>query len=193
VPSKLPLLAIRRHRRYRRNDATDATTVLKIIPIGKQGGVPVKQIACVFTCIFAILILGIQTGKAADKESIKKNLMQNIQNLWKGWQAQDPEPFKQWLSPDILTITSQGVSDMNQVLRDISSNQCQVKSYSLDESGARLTKIDDNTYVITYKATQDVTCGEAKLPSPVMVSEVWSKKDGKWKGYFYQETALLSN
>jgi hypothetical protein len=151
-----------------------------------------KRIVVVLLCILVITVFAIQTGKTAENESLKKDLLKNIQGLWKGWQDKNPEPFKQFLSPDTLTITQQGISTVPEFFKQLESNPCQVKSFSIDESGARLTKIDDNTYVITYKAEQDATCAGTKSPSPVMVSEVWSNKSGKWMGYFYQETHLAS-
>ncbi|HSE43330.1 MAG TPA: nuclear transport factor 2 family protein [Acidobacteriota bacterium] len=151
-----------------------------------------KRIAVVLMCITVITIFAIQTGKTMESDSVKKEVLKNIQSLWKGWQDQNPEPFKQLMSQDALTITGQGVTTMSDLFKQMEGKQCAVKSFSIDESGARLTKIDDNTYVITYKADQEATCSGIKSPSPVMVSEVWSNKDGKWKGYFYQETHLAS-
>lgn len=141
-------------------------------------------------CIFAITFLSIPTGRAMADEAIKKDLLKNIQGLWTAWQNYNPEPFKQWMAQDGITVTSQGPVNLSDFLQQLSSKQCQVKSFSVDEAGARLTKIDENTYVITYKAEQDAVCAGTKSPSPVTVSEVWSKKGGKWKAYFYQETPL---
>ncbi len=152
-----------------------------------------KRITSVLLCIFCITFLAIPTGRAMQHEDVKQNLLKNIQSLWQAWQNYNPEPFKQWMSQDLITISAQGSGNLTEFLQQLSSKQCQVKSFSIDEAGARFTKIDDNTYVITYKAEQDAMCSGTKVPSPVMVSEVWSKKDGKWKEYLYQETALVSN
>jgi hypothetical protein len=140
-------------------------------------------------CFFAITFLMISTAQS--EEAIRKELLKNIKVLWQAWQSYNPEPFKQWMSPDAVIVTAQGSMELSEFLEQLSSKMCQVKSFSVDQA-ARLTKIDDNTYVITYKAEQDAVCAGTKSPSPVVVSEVWSKKDGKWKAYFYQETDLLS-
>lgn len=150
-----------------------------------------KRMTNILLCTFAIFFLAIQTGQAAD-ESIKKELLTNIKGLWQAWQNYNPEPFKQWMAQDGVTINAQGPVTLTEFLQQLASKQCQVKSFSIDEAGARLTRIDDKTYVITYKAEQDAMCAGAKVPSPVIASEVWSKKDGKWKEYFYQETLLQS-
>ena len=148
-----------------------------------------RRISKVLICFFAINFLMISTAQS--DEAIRKELLKNIRALWQAWQSYDPEPFKLWMSPDAVIVTAQGSMDLSEFLEQLSSRMCQVKSFSVAEA-ARLTKIDDNTYVITYKAEQDAVCAGTKSPSPVLVSEVWSKKDGKWKAYFYQETDLLS-
>jgi uncharacterized protein (TIGR02246 family) len=153
----------------------------------------VKRMISVLICIFALTFVTISSGQAMADEALKKDLLKNINSLWQAWKDYNPEPFKQLMSQDGATITTGGSTNLSDFLKQLSNKQCQVKSFSIDEAGARLTRIDDNTYVITYKAEQDATCAGAKSPSPVTVSEVWSKKDGKWKAYLYQETPLQSN
>ena len=151
-----------------------------------------KRTIIVFLCLFALTFAAIP-GRAMADESIKKELLKNINGLWTAWQKYNPEPFKKWQAPDGVTVTSSGATNLNDFLQQLATKQCQVKSFSIDEAGATVKKIDANTYVIIYKAEQDATCGGVKSPSPVMVSEVWSKSNGNWQVHHYQETALASN
>ena len=139
-------------------------------------------------CILAITMT-VQTG-ATQHGSVQTELLKNIQALWKAWQDQNPEPFKQWLDADSYSVNSLGRVKFAEFIEMVAGKQCEVKSYSIDEKGAHVSQLDTNTYLIIYSAEQDATCAGVKAPSPVTVSEIWSNKDGKWKGVFYQETQV---
>lgn len=78
-------------------------------------------------------------------------------------------------------------------IKMIASSKCDVKSWSLDDS--QMAKINDDTYVVTYKGTWDGICtweGKTeKIPSPMRAASVWVRDGDKWKGVYHNETLII--
>jgi hypothetical protein len=75
-----------------------------------------------------------------------------------------------------------------EVVKMISGVKCNIKEgWSLTEP--QMEKIDDDTYVLTYKTTMDGTCtfnGKTeKQPSPVRAATVWVRNGEKWQAAFH--------
>lgn len=76
----------------------------------------------------------------------------------------------------------------------IAGVRCDVKDgWTLDEP--RLSKIDADTYVLTYRGTFDGTCtfgGRTdKAPSPVRAATVWVRSGEKWLAAFHGENPIF--
>jgi ketosteroid isomerase-like protein len=75
-----------------------------------------------------------------------------------------------------------------EVVKMISGVNCNIKEgWSLTEP--QMEKIDNDTYVLTYKTTMDGTCtfnGKTeKQPSPVRAATVWVRNGEKWQAAFH--------
>jgi len=47
--------------------------------------------------------------------------------------------------------------------------------------------------LLTYKASQDATCGGTKIPPTILVTSTYVRKDGAWKASSYHESALMAS
>jgi ketosteroid isomerase-like protein len=78
-------------------------------------------------------------------------------------------------------------------IKMISSMKCEDVSISLDE--AEMSKINDDTYALTYKSTFEGKCmvdGKAKtVPSPTRSTTVWMRNGDKWQAAFHGETLIV--
>ena len=63
---------------------------------------------------------------------------------------------------------------------------CEVKSYEL--SDLKVTLLNSSTAILTYKSTQDATCGGEKVPPTVWSSSVYVMRGGRWYAASHQET-----
>ncbi|HEV7701563.1 MAG TPA: nuclear transport factor 2 family protein [Pyrinomonadaceae bacterium] len=76
----------------------------------------------------------------------------------------------------------------------IAKSKCDVKSFNLDEP--QMSKIDDDTYALTYKGTFDGECNDGpgsamkKLPSPVRGATVFIRNGDKWQAAFHAENPI---
>jgi hypothetical protein len=76
----------------------------------------------------------------------------------------------------------------------VASVRCDVKNgWTLDEP--RLSTIDADTYVLSYRGTFDGTCTldgrTEKAPSPVRAATVWVRSGEKWLAAFHGENSIF--
>jgi Domain of unknown function (DUF4440) len=79
------------------------------------------------------------------------------------------------------------------VIKMISGVRCNIKDWSLTEP--HMERINDDTYVLSYKATVDGTCtSDGKTdqpPSPVRAATVWMRNGEKWQAAFHGENLIV--
>jgi len=118
------------------------------------------------------------------KAQLQKELAETETALWTAWKNKDPKPFDMHLASDVVGVSDMGVSGKSSTTEGL--NGCDVRSFSL--SDWKLTKFSASTVVITYKGTQDATCGGQPVPGTIWASSVYMKRKGTWQAVFHQET-----
>ena len=88
---------------------------------------------------------------------------------------------------DVLWITSDGITDKVQYLRNLPAGR-EIKHVALADF--RFGVETSDSVVMTYTATQDGTCGGEQIPSAVRASVVYTKGGGKWREALYVETPI---
>lgn len=119
------------------------------------------------------------------KAQLQKKLQVNETALWNGWKNKDAKPFQNWLAADGVMIGGEGVGAKADVVKMMPSMPCEVKSFTL--SDWKLTMIDPNAALLTYKGAADGTCAGKPIPT-VWASSVWVTRKGKWMAFSHQET-----
>jgi len=105
---------------------------------------------------------------------------------WEAWQARDASYFERFLSDDHVEVGFGGVTDKKNVVASVASSSCVVKSWSVADF--RLHQLSSDTALLTYRAAQDTVCGAMVVPSPVWVSSLYVRRDGRWQNAVYQQT-----
>lgn len=121
------------------------------------------------------------------KAQLLRKLSADDTKLWDAWKNKDVKPFKAHLSADSVVIGDAGVMSKADILKAILAAPCDIKSFSLSEW--KLTMISPSTALLTYKGTQDGTCGGQALPATVWAASVWVNRGGRWLAVSHQETA----
>jgi Domain of unknown function (DUF4440) len=129
-----------------------------------------------------------ETGVSPTSEngSLKDHLVARERQSWEAWKARDGKFFQEFLSDDHVEVGFNGRTNKASVVAGVASPLCVVKSYAVDRF--ELTAFDANTALLTYHAEQDTTCGGRLVPSPVWVSSLYVRGDGKWLNAAYQQT-----
>lgn len=106
----------------------------------------------------------------------------------------DSKFFEGFLSDKFVMIAPDGARiDKGAALKQISGVKCDMKDWKIEES--QMSRIDNDTYVLSYKGTFDGTCTEngktEKVPSPIRASSVFVRSGDKWQGAFHGENMIV--
>ena len=123
---------------------------------------------------------------AMSRAQSQRAIIATEKKLWEAFKNNDNKPFKAYLANDSVMISDSGVTTKAAVVKDIGGGGCDVKSYEL--SDIKVTFINSSTAIITYKSTQEGTCGGQALPPAAWSSSVYVMRGGKWLAVSHQET-----
>jgi len=123
-------------------------------------------------------------------DDVKSTVTAIEKSLWEAWKNRQTQAFEQHLAPNTVSVTPHGiVTGKEAVIKEMSANPCDVRNFSL--SDWQVHEISSETVIVTYKAKQDATCRGNKIPTDVMSTSVYVKRDGKWMAASYQETPMM--
>lgn len=111
------------------------------------------------------------------------------------WSKGDPKWFEDNLSDKFLMMGDKGKRmDRASTIEMIKSGKCDIKS--MDFTEPQMSKIDNDTYALSYKGTFDGNCtmgGKTeKLPSPTRAASVYVRGAGdKWMAAWHGETLIV--
>ena len=123
---------------------------------------------------------------AMSRAQSQRAIIATEKKLWEAWKNKDMKPFKANLSADAIMISNMGVADKKASLTAMEGEGCEVKSYELMD--LKVTFLNSSTAILTYKSTQDATCGGEAVPPTVWSSSVYVMRGGRWYAASHQET-----
>jgi len=123
---------------------------------------------------------------AMTRAQSQRSIISTERKLWEAWKKADMKPFRSYLSTDSVMIGDSGVSNKSDSLKTMEGMKCEVKSYEL--SDIKVTFLNNDAAIMTYKAVQDGTCGGQAVPPTVWASSAYVKRGGKWWAASHQET-----
>lgn len=123
---------------------------------------------------------------AMTRAQSQRTIIATEKKLWEAWKNKDAKPFRANLTADSILISDSGVSTKKDVVDQMANSGCDVKSYELTDF--KVTFVNSSTAIVTYKSTQDATCGGQAIPPAVWSSSVYVMRGGKWLAASHQET-----
>ena len=120
------------------------------------------------------------------KAQSQKIIIATERKLWEGWKTKNFKAFQTYLSADSVMVGDSGVANKTESLKELENLGCEVKSYEL--SDIKVTFLNNDAALMTYKAVQDGTCGGQTIPASVWASSAYVKRGGKWFAASHQET-----
>ena len=124
---------------------------------------------------------------AMTRAQSQRMIIATERKLWEAWKNKDVKPFRANLSSDSVLVSEMGVSDKETILKNMAGMDCEVKSFSL--SDFKVIFPASNVAVVSYKGTQDASCGGQASPAVVWASSTYVLRGGKWLAASHQETA----
>jgi hypothetical protein len=120
------------------------------------------------------------SGTARYQSTATETTFGNGDQLWDAWKNKDAKPFEMHLASDGVMVGEEGIGSKNDVVKMMANMPCEVKSFTLTDW--KLSRINANTALLTYKGAADGTCMGTAIPT------TWSK--GTWQALFHQETPV---
>jgi hypothetical protein len=136
-----------------------------------------KYITYAITAFFATIAVSIA---APDKDA----LIAKEKAAWQAFKDKKTDDFKKLVSPDVVAIYAQGVSNLQGELDAMAKTD--VKSYSLSDFNVVMT--DADTAIITYKAQLESSAGGKDNSGTFNAASVWQMKNGQWRAIFHTDS-----
>jgi hypothetical protein len=136
----------------------------------------------------AVLVMACAVSAMAQK-GLEADLMKSEKAAWDAFGRGDGKFFQSFLADDSVMFGDSGIQTKAEGIKMISSKPCEVKSYNF--SNFKVSMVNPTTALVTYSATEDATCGGQPAPAKVNVSTIYVKRNGKWLGYFHQESPVM--
>lgn len=127
--------------------------------------------------------------KEADNSALKETLTRLEKQSWEAWKNRDGKFFQEFLSEDHVEVGFTGPANKAAIVAFVASPICVVKTYAVDNFN--LTRFDEHTALLTYRAEQDTTCNGKAVPSPAWASSLYVRRGRVWVNAFYQQTAII--
>jgi hypothetical protein len=126
--------------------------------------------------------------KAGDAK-LQAELVAKEKALWDAFFKKDVKAFEDALAADGVYVDGMGVSSKADLVKMIATMNCKIKNYSFSQE--KLTRIDHDAVILTFKAMQDGECDGQKIPAVSYVSSTWVMRNGKWMGFSHTEVPAM--
>jgi uncharacterized protein (TIGR02246 family) len=123
---------------------------------------------------------------AHTQQDVAKEVEGAVQTILTAYSKGDVDTVKRLMTEDHLAILPYAYfSNAADQLKNLS--EWKIAAYNVD--GLKVKILTGDVALVSYQATIKATYRGKEVPSPVRVSEVWVKRDGRWVQASYQETA----
>ena len=108
---------------------------------------------------------------------------------WEAIKRQDAAAFFAVAGPEFLYVRPAGIQRLTRAgTPDSALAGCNTRSYAIDS--ATVSRVGEGGAVLTYRLTLDQTCRGQLEPSPVYVTAVWARRNGRWVNVTHTETPV---
>jgi hypothetical protein len=146
-----------------------------------------RKIVTVVTMLMLAITLVAQ-DKAADAK-LQSELFAKEKALWDAFFKKDLKAFQSVLADDGIFADGMGVTTKAEMIKGISAVNCKINSYSFADQ--KMSRMDQDAVILTFKAAQDGVCDGQKIPATTYVTSTWVKRNGKWVGFSHTETPAM--
>ena len=117
-------------------------------------------------------------------EALSKTLQASTTALFNAFQHRNVLGFLAGITPEFTYVGPEGVLSIDALAGIVEG--CTLTSYSV--SSPRLHTLTADAAVLVYRHHQDATCGGRPLPSEMIGTDLYVRKDGRWLISLHTET-----
>lgn len=125
----------------------------------------------------ALLATVANSTAATDEDAI----MEKEKAAWQAFKDKKPDDFKKVVSPNVMAVYAEGISDMQKELADM--QKWDMKSFAI--SDYKVTSDGPGIVVTTYKVKVEGTYNGTDQSGTYNAASVWKKKNGQWQAIFH--------
>ncbi len=119
---------------------------------------------------------------------LKETMEANVRAEWDAFKNKDKKAYGDLLAEDFAAVEddSQGMRKKSVAVDEVERSV--VNKYYL--FALNVIPLDANAALVTYELTMEFPPKAQVRFKRVLVSELWLKREGKWKSRYYQETKV---
>jgi len=129
------------------------------------------------TAAIALLAAVANSTAATDNDA----MMEKEKAAWQAFKDKKPDDFKKVVSPNLMAVYAEGISDMQKELADM--QKWDMKSFAI--SDYKVTSDGPGLVVATYKVKVEGTYNGADQSGTYNAASVWKKKNEQWQAIFH--------
>jgi hypothetical protein len=128
------------------------------------------------------------TASPAPGDPAKEALMETEKKAWEAWKAKDGKFFEEMLADNAVGFTEKGRQNKAATIKRIADPTCEVRNFAIAKD--EMVRLGTDAALLTYRATQDATCGGKVLPAAVWAATIVVRSGDKWKAVYHNEFAV---
>jgi hypothetical protein len=107
---------------------------------------------------------------------------------WQAFKDKKPDDFKKVVSPNLVAVYAEGISDVQKELADM--QKWDMKSFAISDYKA--TSAGPDTCVTSYKVALEGTYDGKDQTGTYNAASVWKKQNGQWQAIFHTNIKQVS-
>jgi len=145
--------------------------------------------------LLTVILFGLVPTNAAQENRVKPDaatdatFIANERALHNAVAKADKAAFLALVVPDGVWTTQQGFVPMNLLANGLDAFQLR----TWDVLNPRVTRLGEDSAILLYAWTVTGTFGDQPLPSTMLSSTAWVRRNGKWLAVHHQDTELKTN
>jgi len=131
--------------------------------------------------------------KSTSPPPAKEALIALEKGAIEAWRTKDAKSWSSFLSSFLsskfIGYGASGRLDKAAAAKEYSGADCEIERYAL--SNERITELDAEVALLTYRSTVDGQCAGQKVPAESSAASLYVREGGEWKKAFHAEAAIV--
>ncbi len=121
-------------------------------------------------------------------EDLLTHLLKLEEKAWNANKNRDAEFFRNYMHDDGLVVTSFGVINKEQAIKEIENNPRELLHFEIKEPN--VITLSDNSALLNYKVNTESSLEGEKGSFYAIITTVYVKKNKNWRAIFHQHSPL---
>ena len=132
------------------------------------------------------------TTKTMDTTAIKRELMSQERAYWQAVKDRDADTMIRLTDDPCIVAGASGFTKVNQQMlkQIIGSANYTLDRFKIDEDGAEVVPLDNDTFLVAYKVHEELTVDGKAVSMDAADASVWRRRGDRWVCSMHTESLL---